>query len=424
MADVMSGSGWVGTPPADGQGLSRRRGVPVNNVNGAAPAPAAAPGGTMGAFGLTPEQTAANQTQTGVNAGGTGYTSGQVAPSGIASQALAAPRTDTSGGTAPATSTPPPAGSGYRVNHTGPVQNISPFGGPTFSSVAGGDTTTTQSALSVSSPAARGDAGTSNQNTGTYKNPALVSTGNEGLDRVLDPGGIFKGAVQVDTGPARAAQSAAFGIQDNLDRERYDYRPGAAASQDRVALDKAQAEETRARQNQAYEALTAAANGTVPSAAELQLQRQSGKNIAATLGQARALGGRSAGGAARAGTLASADILANTNAEGAQLRAAEQANARNQQMQAALGIRGQDIDTASADAKLAQEANANNLRSQLEQNELAERRRQMLLQAQLQALGIGAGAAGSIMNAGSKNADAENKFNGGILDTVGGIFGS
>jgi hypothetical protein len=118
-----------------------------------------------------------------------------------------------------------------------------------------------------------------------------------------------------DTGPATAAQKAAFGISDSLDRERYDYRPGAAASQDRIALDKAQAEQTRQRQLDAIEALTSAANGTVPSAAELQMRREAGRNVAATLGQARALGGRSAGGAARAGTLASADLLANTSVQ-------------------------------------------------------------------------------------------------------------
>ena len=180
-------------------------------------------------------------------------------------------------------------------------------------------------------------------------------------------------------------------------------------------------DETRARQNQALESLTAAANGTVPSAAELQMRQEAGRNVAATLGQARALGGRSAGGAARAGTLASADILAKNSVEGAQLRAAEQDRNRQQLMSALGGVREQDIGTSKADADLRNQAYQNNLRSQLEQNDLAEKHRQALLDSQLKALGIGTNAAGDIVGAGIKNAETENKFKGGGLSALGDL---
>jgi len=265
--------------------------------------------------------------------------------------------------------------------------------------------------------------GLANANTGTTPGTSLIpetgSTGNSTIDQGINGVRDYLTPKLGDTGPSAASQRAAFGLSDDLNSERYTYRPGAAASQDVVSLNKQQADETRARQNQAIEALTAAANGTVPSAAELQMREEAGRNVAATLGQARALGGRSAGGAARAGTLASADILAKNSVEGAQLRAAEQDRNR-QALQTALGgVRGQDIDTAAKEAGLTQEAYQNNLRAQLEQNELAEKHRQMLLDNQLKALGLGTTAAGQIVGAGAKNAETENNFKGGWMSALG-----
>jgi hypothetical protein len=235
-----------------------------------------------------------------------------------------------------------------------------------------------------------------------------------GLDYAFGPS-------TASTDPTVNAQNAAFGLGGNLDAERYNYRPGAAAAQDAVTLDQQQANETRARQQQALDALTAAANGTVPSAAELQMRQEAARNIAATLGQARALGGRSAGGAGRNATLASADILSKNRADAAQLRAAEQDRNRQALLTALGGVRGQDVDTAAKQAGLTQEAYANNLRSQLEQNELAEKHRQELLEAQLKAYGIGTNAATATLGANEKNAEAKNKGIGGLFDTLGQV---
>jgi len=104
------------------------------------------------------------------------------------------------------------------------------------------------------------------------------------------------------------------------------------------------------------------------------------------------------------------------------LRASETANARNQLTAALGGVRGQDVETAAKNADLNQAANANNLNSQLQQNELAEKQRQALIDAQLKALGIGTQASSSILNAGAANANADNKQKGGILDTVGNLL--
>lgn len=470
MADVTSGnqarSPWIGVPSSTG--VSQRRSA-----------------GQMEALGLSPDEIARRRPQTGVDPGAQGYVSGQQAPTGRAMAALGAVAQQTGGQTQqqPTFSNPAPGVAGtiaqpggqFRqqagVTQSGPIgphPNLYPGatpgpGGGTPRPLPGvpgasGDTTTVSSALTApgtapptqapgrgAMPAVASDTTTRTGavtagNTGTTQGQRPVPIGGNasptvaGLNQVspglgdsLDPGSKlvdqYLRPTLADTGPAVASQQAAFGTTDALESERYNYRPGAAASQDRVALEKANEEQIRQRQLAALDALTGAANGTVPSAAELQMRREAGRNVAATLGQARALGGRSAGGAARAGTLASADILAKNTADTAALRAAEQDRNRQALVQALGGTRAQDVDVAGQDARLAQEANANNLRAQLDQNELAERHRQALLQAQLQALGIGAGSGNAIVQAGAANAAAQNKFQGGVLGAIGSAIG-
>jgi hypothetical protein len=455
----MIDSGPVSTTYRTGGGW---RGTPRNVANAGATANRARQDSMEAALGIGTQEATARQAETGVNVGTTGYQSGQVAPSGQAMGTLAAFSAP------PADPTQAPAG----TRRTGPSPTAAPAPRPTAAPqptgptptdqlFGGGDTvTTTSSALTagaqpgappvqtgsrIGGPATAGSTTTrtgaiTTGPTGTTRGDTPVPTGEQasptvrvlneispGLGDSLDPGSKlidkYGRPYQADLTPALATQAAGFGLSDDLSRERFDYRPGAAASQGVVQTDRTQTDETRARQMAALDALTAAANGTVPSAAELQLRQEAGRNVAATLGQARALGGRSAGGAARAGTLASADILARTNAEGAQLRAAEQDRNRQAQMQAALGIRGQDADAATRDAQLRQEAYSNNLRAQLEQNELAERHRQNLLAAQLQALGIGGQAAGAAVQGSGANADRQNKFNSGIYGMLGQAVG-
>lgn len=429
------------------------------------------------ALGLTAEQVDERRKETGVDPGATGYVSGQVPPTGRAMAALGGSPGQQStppsaSATAPTGSAPPGSTGQGGTQSSFLPPGASGNGGaqPTQSSflppgasgnggaqgtgqsvgsawLPGGDTTTTQSALTSGAAAPpmtappRGDVSTRTgeitNNTGTTSGKTPVPTGSSasptvwageklGID-VPDPGSDlvneYLQPTLADLSPALNSQRAAFGIQDDLTQERYDYRPGAAAAQDAVSLNKQQADETRARQMAALGGLEDAAAGRVPSAAELQMRAEAGRNVAATLGQARALGGRSAGGAARAGTLASADILSRNSIQGAQLRAAEQDRNRQALTQAALGIRGQDVDTASQDARLLQDQRQNNLQSQIEQNRLAEQHRQALLDAQLKALGIGAGSGNAAVGASGANAAAQNKFQGGVFDLGLGAFG-
>jgi hypothetical protein len=383
--------------------------------------------------------------RTGVDPGGQGYVSGQVAPSGQAMAALGAPAGAPVGWR--------DGGSGFRnadimgpngVNSDGDWRNGVPTrdaaGNPAQLPIPqplpGGELTTTRSsALTTGAPppgAFPGEQltttrGALTSNTGTtpgfspIPGPVQNVVGNVPIVGPLVNGLTTSAAA--DLGPALGAQRAAFGLSDDLSQERFDYRPGAAASREAVELEKARQDEIRARQIAALGGLSAAAAGTVPSAAELQLREQAGRSVAATLGQARALGGRSAGGAARAGTLAASDILARTNADAAQLRAAEQERARALEIQALTGVRSADVDVAGADATLRDRAFGQNLDAQLRQNELADKHRLALLEAQLAALGHGTAAGVGAVRGATENAASENRLKSGIIDTAGAAFG-
>lgn len=369
--------------------------------------------GTMAALGISPEEAAKRQQQTGVNPGGTGYVSGQANPatnnamSALGGGFLPSRTTASAPTAAPATAptgTAPGAGGVFAVAPT-PVSTPPPVSrgfGPSAAPV-----TTQTGALS---------------STGTTEGPRAISTGNATADKILDPGNIFGGATQVDLAPAQAAQRAGYNLSDQFGNERYNYRPGEAPSQDRVQLDTANSDQIRARQLGSLDALTAAANGTVPSAAEIQLEQQAAKNNAANLGAARALGGRSAGGAARNATVANAEANNATNVAAAAQRAVEQANARNALSGALTGVRGQDVDVSQANANLGQAANANNLQAQTQTNQLAEQHRQNLINAQLSALNIGTTGGTAGLTAAAKNADAANKQKAGILGTASDVL--
>lgn len=405
----------------------------------------------MNALGITPDEAQQRRQQTGVDPGGTGYVSGQVPPGGstggapgtagggsAANPGLGAFGAPSGGSSAPgtprgATSTPgaptPPLGS----SNTAPGS-----GGLTSSNAAqtgriatpGGDTTTKTGALTAPTPPGGGTAppppgsytgnGTGTTSYSPFGGPAYNAVTSVPIVGPL-VGGLTSTPV-ADLGPTKAAQAAAMGLSGNLNQERYNYRPGEAPAQDRVQLDTAQENEIRGRQQGALDALQAASEGRVPSAAEIQMREEAGRNTAAALGMARALGGRSAGGAARAGTLAASDILSRNAVEGAAQRAAEQANARNAYTTALGGVRTQDIGTSEANANLGQQANANNLQAQTQANQLAEQHRQALLKAQLDALGIGEKAAGETVQASAKNADTEGKYKGGLIDTATSLF--
>ncbi len=400
-------SAWLGQPTAPGVDTSQR----TRNAQ------AQGQEDSMGY--LDSDQ---RQKQTGVNTGQGGYVSGQVAPAGNTTAPTtgvprgAAPVATQPQYTAPAMSAPAPVTSvtNPAVDSDGTVVGNS-------SPAPADDITTKQSALT-----APGSTTVSASGTGSGKSPVPVGSsisptvylGNKispGLGDKYDIGGRLLTPSAADLSPTIAAQNAAFDTAGGINQERYDYRPGEAASQERVALDTANADQVRKMQLASLGGLNDAANGRVPSVAELQLRSQAAKNAAANLGAARALGGRSVGGVAHQATIANAGSALDTNVAAAALRAQEIAQARNQEVQAQQGVRGQDVTTAEANANLAQAANKNNLDSQNEQNKLADQHRLALLDAQLKAMGIGTTAAGDTVSAAAKNAASENESKQGVL---------
>lgn len=296
----------------------------------------------------------------------------------------------------------------------------------------GGATPAANTAAALqSSPSNATPSGTTGpQGNTTLGNVGINTKGGSTADKVgnaatsvLDPGGFFNGASTASLTPVQTAQAAAYGTAGGLANERAGYNPGAAPSQNGVNIDTTQSDQIRARQLGSLDKLSAAANGTVPSAADLQAKEAAGNASAATLGAARALGGRSAGGAAEAGSRAVADALATSDAAGAARRATEQANARDAEQTALTGARGQDITGATNQAQLTQAGASNNLTAQTQANALAEAHRKELLDSQIAAMGQGATAAGNEVQASEHNADAENKQKGGIIGTVGSWLG-
>lgn len=261
--------------------------------------------------------------------------------------------------------------------------------------------------------------------TGTQNSNQLGAVG-EALGSIPIIGGAlsnFTSPSTADLSGVHSAQNAAFGLAQNVGNERQTFIPQAAPQQATTVLDTGAADQTRARQTAALDALTGAANGTVPSAAEIAARAAAGRAAASNLGQARALGGRSAGGVARAATLANTDLAARTNADLMANRANEQAVARNQLVDALGGVRNQDIGQATTQANLTQQGAGNNLNATLQTNNQNQDWRKALLDAQLQAYGIGTNAAVGGANASAKNAEAQNQYKGGIVSGIGSAFG-
>lgn len=143
--------------------------------------------------------------------------------------------------------------------------------------------------------------------------------------------------------------------------------------------------------------LRAAAAGTVPSAAEMQSQRQASILGQNQIGNAAAFQGRDPGAALRMATLGAGNIQANAVANGAAQRAQEQATARGQlvqavggQQQALQGVRTGDLN-----------------------------QQQNLITGDLGALNANANAAGAVANANAQAAASANAFKGGLIN--GGI---
>jgi Chaperone of endosialidase len=119
----------------------------------------------------------------------------------------------------------------------------------------------------------------------------------------------------------------------------------------------------RSQQQGLAQLLQAQANGTAPSAAEMQMQQGMQQQVQAQRAQAASARG---GNATLAGRTAANNIAMgqqNTNANAAQMRAQEQASGQQALGGVLSGMAGQDVGLATSQAQLGQQANLANQQS-------------------------------------------------------------
>lgn len=207
----------------------------------------------------------------------------------------------------------------------------------------------------------------------------------------LDPGNLLH-AEKPDLSGLQQAQDTAFGFGKSLGDERANFVGNYNPQNE---------QDIRARQTGALDMLGAAAAGTTPSVAELQLRQQAARNAAGAYGTAAALQGRSPGTALRSAQNAGVAVQGQTNADAAILRAKEMSDARNQYIQGLSGVRTGDQNLLGYDTDW----------------------RKTLLGAQGEAVGQGVGAAQALGQANTTAAGANNIFKGGIIQTAGNVYG-
>lgn len=185
--------------------------------------------------------------------------------------------------------------------------------------------------------------------------------------------------VQPDLSGVQQAQQNAFNVQNALAAERAGYQGAYNPAIGQTSIQQ----------------LLSASQGKTPSAAQIQLQDQAGKNVASQFGLAAALQGRNPGAALRSAQIGAGNTLAQTNIDAAMLRAKEQSDARNALAQALANERQQDLGYQQA-----------------------------LLQGQIGALNAGTGAAGQLANAQAANAAAQNAYKGSLIGGGATLLGS
>lgn len=200
---------------------------------------------------------------------------------------------------------------------------------------------------------------------------------------------IINGPAQGSTAPGTAAIANSAGLQTQF---------GNLAGAFKGAYDPTQAGINTGNQNANITQLQAQANGTAPSAAELQLQQQGAKNAAGAYGLAAALQGRNPGQALMSAQNTALQTQAGTNAQAAQMRAQEQATGQTALAGALSGMQGQQTALRSQDLGNVQSLYGN----------------------QLAAGGQQVTAAGGVMGANTTNAATSNSYNGAVLNAAGG----
>lgn len=146
----------------------------------------------------------------------------------------------------------------------------------------------------------------------------------------------------IDTSSADSETARANALADALGGQA-----GAAGAQ--ADTDRGLGAQTRAQQQDSITGLTAAANGTAPSAAELQLKQQADIDASRQYGLAAALQGNNPNAALRQASLGAATIAGTTNENAAINRANEQATARGQLATTLANVRAGDQGATNTD---------------------------------------------------------------------------
>jgi hypothetical protein len=226
------------------------------------------------------------------------------------------------------------------------------------------------------------------------------------------------GPAPVDTSALGLAQAAAQGTQNQaqIERAKFQYNPTQAPTAGDIRLNMSAIDPLRAQQQQAISMLQSAANGSTPSAAELQQQQAGNRAAAQQFGMASALqGGLSPGAALRQASEGAANLQADTANNNAQLRAQEMAGARGQLVQGLAGVRGQEQDLSGQNAGLAQQTNLANLNSQITTTGQNQDWQKALLGQQENALNAQTQGATGLANANAQAAAAANQYNSGYI---------
>ena len=207
----------------------------------------------------------------------------------------------------------------------------------------------------------------------------------------------------------------AFRTQDALTGriQNLEANPTQAPQSDLVQLDQTNIDPLRARQTTALDQLQAAANGTVPSAAEILGRDQANRAAALAYGNAAALqGGASSGGALRQALDAQTQIQGDANTQLLAARAKEMSDARNQLVSGIGAAQNTEAGLATTNANLNQNKNIANTQAAVTTHGQDVTQQGDLVSGQNTALATGAGAEKAAVDAATANAASANALKG------------
>lgn len=224
-----------------------------------------------------------------------------------------------------------------------------------------------------------------------------------------------------DTTGLNRITDKALSTQDAL-TSRYqslEANPTKAPQSDLVQLDQSNIDPLRQRQTTALDQLQAAADGRVPSAAEILGRDQANRAAAQAYGNAAALqGGNSSGGTLRQALDAGTQLQGDANTQLIAARAKEMSDARGQLVQGLAGARGQESADATTNANLDQNKNLANTTAAVTTHGQDVSEKGDLISGQNTALGIGEQSEKAKVDADTANAASANALKGAEIAGV------